>query len=145
MAIWRPRAREIELAVAFVNLHRIAPAHRDVGLSISFEVGEIAADAGAAIGIASDTDGLKPAGPDVAGNRGDRSGLPVSRRDSFMASAASIDAITPTAALSTPAVSHVASAPSAADFSSPSGKASEARGFTGTNRHRDAVAADSGA
>jgi hypothetical protein len=59
---------EVENAAALVNLDGIATAHGDVGLSFTIEVGEFATDAGAAVRVARDADGLEVAGPDVAGD-----------------------------------------------------------------------------
>ncbi len=49
-----------------MNLHGITTAHGDVGLGFSFQVSELAADTGAALGMARHLDGLHAAGPDVA-------------------------------------------------------------------------------
>lgn len=59
---------EIEAASAFVDLHGIAAAERDVRLRIAVQVAEIVLHAGAAIGIAGDADGAMLIGPDVEGN-----------------------------------------------------------------------------
>lgn len=52
----------------FVDLHGVAAAHGDVGLGLAMEIGEFFLNARAALGIARDLDGLKMAGPDVAGD-----------------------------------------------------------------------------
>ena len=50
---------EIEPPAAFVDLHRIAPAHRNVRLGVAIEKGEFPAAAGTAVRVTSDADGLK--------------------------------------------------------------------------------------
>ena len=60
---------EIEGASAFVDLHRIAAAHGDVGLSLAREMSEMMLNAYATLWIAFGLNGLKAAGPDIAGNK----------------------------------------------------------------------------
>src|SRR5580658_5324708 len=64
-----PELVEIESAPVFVNLHGIAAAHGDVRLRFSLKINEFAADAGAAIGLARDADGLEASAPDVGRNQ----------------------------------------------------------------------------
>ena len=66
---------EIEIAIAFVNLHGIAPAHGDVRLRLAFEISEFAMNAYGAFGIARDADGVILAGPHVKGNETSFNGL----------------------------------------------------------------------
>src|SRR5258708_35772521 len=61
--------REIELPPALVNLHRIAAAHGQVGLSAAFDIAEVAADARAAVGIARHAHRLVSSGPHIKGKQ----------------------------------------------------------------------------
>lgn len=54
--------------MVFVDLDGVAAAHGDVGLGLAMQIGEFFLNAGAALGIARDLDGLKMSGPDVAGD-----------------------------------------------------------------------------
>jgi hypothetical protein len=57
---------EIEAAAAFMDLHGIAAAQGDVGLRFAFEISEVATNAGAALRIPGDADGLEAARPNIA-------------------------------------------------------------------------------
>src|SRR5882762_10456841 len=61
-----PERAEIERTAALVNLDRIASAHNDVRLGISFQVSEFAPRAHRALRIACDANGLEMSAPDVA-------------------------------------------------------------------------------
>ena len=134
---------EIEVPLAFVDLDGIAAAHGDVGLRFSFEVEEFAADAGAAIGLASDADGLEASAPDVGGDEASVQGFRFARQNfrGFGGFDGCDDADGGVQNASGVASGFCADC---CGFFFAFQQASEAGGFTGANRHGDAVAADSG-
>src|ERR1700704_6380546 len=54
--------------MVFVDLHGIAATHGDVGLGLAMQIGELFPNARAAIGVTGHLNGLKMAGPYVAGD-----------------------------------------------------------------------------
>ena len=70
-----PQRRQVEGAVAFMDLHAVAAAHGDVRLGVTLEIGKFTANAGAAMGIAFDLDGLEATGPDIGGDQAVVEGL----------------------------------------------------------------------
>ena len=60
---------EIERASAFMDLDGIAAAHGDVRLSFAGEVREVVLNTNATLWIAFGLNGLKPTGPDIAGEQ----------------------------------------------------------------------------
>lgn len=76
---------QVESAMVFVNLDRIAAAHGDVRLGVAMKVAEIAAGAGAAVWVEGNSDGLEMAAPDIAGDEAamQRGGLAGEKFDSF--------------------------------------------------------------
>ena len=108
---------EVESAVAFVDLHGIAATHGDVRLGFAEEVGEFAANTGAAIGRAFGNDGLKATGPDVGGDEPTVEAYRDDRTETLGLRKTSREAMRLTTGPRTPMVSQVSSTPMAAEES----------------------------
>jgi len=125
-----------------VNLHRVAPAHRDLWLRFPFQVGKLATPHARQSGVSRHPDGLKPAIPDVAGDEPpvQSLGFPGQDFDGFPKLQAKRPR--PQPHFKTPTVSQVSSVPGRAAPSSLSRRQAKQCGFGRLNGHCYAVAGD---